>query len=74
MKNLIKMFSTAITSEEVPIDIPVTLLSPCHKIASVALPKPAFIAKVIPYAEIIEPIITIKVFIEYFLILHLPLP
>ena len=63
MKNLIKMFSTAITSEEVPIDIPVTLLSPCHKIASVVLPKPAFIARVIPYAEIIEPIITIKFFI-----------
>ena len=46
---------------------PVTFVSPCHNIASVAPPKPAPIASVIPYADIIDPITIISVFVAYFL-------
>lgn len=61
------IIATATTNDDVPIDIPVTFVSPCHNIASVAPPKPAPIASVIPYADIIDPITIISVFVAYFL-------
>lgn len=44
-----------------PIVIPVTFVSPCHSIASVAPPKPAPIASVIPYADMIDRLVPLMV-------------
>lgn len=49
------IISKATANEAVPIVILKVYATPSHKTASVAPPKPAPIASVIPYAAIIEP-------------------